>query len=135
MTASWRTAEVVAAEDVLNRAVAEAERAVAEAERLRVPAVEPSAEDVRRIIAFAKSGEASPELRALQRRIAAGVLSWRQVLMGEAGGDAVVRAALAADRDRITELMRGERPAPRPRPVVRDDDEEGEAPTVTEDAW
>ncbi|MEJ2858423.1 MULTISPECIES: hypothetical protein [unclassified Saccharothrix] len=130
----WRTAEVLSAEDVLARSVAAADKAMQEAAKLRYPAREPSAEDVRRVMAFAKSNEASPELQALQRRIAGGHLSWRQVLMGEAAHDRGVRAALEADRERLSALCRGEEvrvEPPKPRP--RDDDE---LPgSFTEDAW
>ncbi|MFI9813153.1 hypothetical protein [Saccharothrix variisporea] len=130
----WRTAEVMAAEEVLARSVAAADQAMREAAKLRYPAREPSAEDVRRVMAFAKSNEASPELQALQRRIAGGHLSWRQVLMGEAAHDRGVRAALEADRERLSALCRGEEvrvEPPKPRP--RDDDE---LPgSFTEDAW
>lgn len=130
----WRTAEVMTAEEVLGRSVAAAEQVMREAAKLRYPAREPSAEDVRRVMAFAKSNEASPELQALQRRIAGGHLSWRQVLMGEAAHDRGVRAALEADRERLAALCRGEEiPAEPPKPRPRDDDE---LPgTFTEDAW
>ncbi|RKT57876.1 hypothetical protein [Saccharothrix australiensis] len=129
----WRTAEVLTAEDVLARSVAAADQAMREAAVLRRPAREPSAEDVRRVMLFAKSGEASPELQALQRRIAGGYLSWRQVLSGEAADDPGVRAAFEKDRERLAALCRGEEPrvAP-PRPKRRDDDE---PMSFTEDAW
>ncbi|WP_033436631.1 hypothetical protein [Saccharothrix sp. NRRL B-16314] len=130
---AWRTAEVLTAEDVLARSVADAEKAMREAAKLRHPQREPSAEDVRRVMQFAKSNEASPELQALQRRIAGGYLSWRQVLMGEASADRGVKAALEADRDKLAALCRGEerRVAP-PKPKPRDDDE---PMSFTEDAW
>ncbi|GGP57230.1 hypothetical protein [Saccharothrix coeruleofusca] len=129
---AWRTAEVLTAEEVLARAAADAERSVREAARRLVR--EPSAEDVRRVMAFAKSNEASPALQALQRRIARGELSWRQVLMGEAAGDQGVRAALEADRDRLAALCRGEQPEPARRPEPRRADDE-EPMSFTEDAW
>ncbi|MEU4802244.1 hypothetical protein [Actinosynnema sp. NPDC023587] len=128
----WRTAEVVTAEDVLAKSVAAADQAVRDAAKLRHPAREPSAEDVRRVMRFAKSGEASPELRALQRRIAAGYLSWRQVLLGEAADDRGVRAAFEKDRDRLAALCRGEEPRVAPPKPKRDDDE---PMSFTEDAW
>ncbi|MFI9007111.1 hypothetical protein ACIGNX_07775 [Actinosynnema sp. NPDC053489] len=132
MTA-WRTAEVLTAEDVLARSVADADKAMREAAKLRYPAREPSADDVRRVMRYAKSNEASPELRALQRRIAGGYLSWRQVLMGEAADDRGVRAALEADREALAALCRGEEPrAEPPKPTPRDEDE---PITFTEDAW
>lgn len=133
MTA-WRTSEILAAENFLTQAVAETDRSMrAAAQSLR--GKEPSAEDVRRVMQFAKSSEASPAMRQLADRIARGAgLSWRQVLTGEAGHDPLVRQALEADRARLDELIKGETappPAPR-RPVRRDDDE----PTqFTEDAW
>ncbi|MFC6089326.1 hypothetical protein [Saccharothrix lopnurensis] len=131
---AWRTAEVLTAEDVLARSVADADRAVREAAALRRPRREPSAEDVRRVMRYAKSNAASPELQALQRRIAGGHLSWRQVLMGEAAGDRGVRAALEADRDALAALCRGEEPRvePPPKPEPGDDDE---PMSFTEDAW
>ncbi|MEV0676557.1 hypothetical protein AB0I60_08535 [Actinosynnema sp. NPDC050436] len=121
------------AEDVLSKSVAAADQAVRDAAKLRYPAREPSADDVRRVMQFAKSNDASPELQALQRRIAAGYLSWRQVLLGEAAGDRGVRAAFEKDRDRLAALCRGEEPrtAP-PKPKRRDDDE---PMSFTEDAW
>ncbi len=131
---AWRTAEVLTAEDVLARSVADADKAMREAAELRYPRREPSAEDVRRVMRYAKSNAASPELRALQRRIAGGYLSWRQVLMGEAGDDRGVKAALEADREALSALCRGEEPRvePPPEPAPRDDDE---PITFTEDAW
>lgn len=130
---AWRTAEVLTAEDVLARSVADADKAMREAAKLRYPQREPSAEDVRRVMQFAKSNAASPELQALQRRIAGGYLSWRQVLMGEAAADRGVKAALEADRDALAALCRGEEPRvelPKPKPT--DDDE---PMSFTEDAW
>ncbi|GAA1334390.1 hypothetical protein [Saccharothrix algeriensis] len=129
----WRTAEVLTAEDVLAKSVAAADKAMRDAAELRRPTREPSAEDVRRVMLFAKSAEASPELQALQRRIAAGHLSWRQVLLGEAAGDRGVRAALEKDRERLAALCRGEeRRVEPPRPQRQDDEE---PMTFTEDAW
>lgn len=131
---AWRTAEVLTAEDVLAKAVAEADRTVRESAELRHPRREPSADDVRRVMQYAKSSAASPELQALQRRIAGGYLSWRQVLMGEAADDRGVRAALEADREALAALCRGEEPRvvtpPKPEP---EDDEE--PMSFTEDAW
>ena len=130
---AWRTADVLTAEDVLTRSVADADRAVREAAKLRYPRREPSADDVRRVMQFAKSNEASPELRALQRRIAGGYLSWRQVLLGEAADDRGVKAALEADRAALSALCRGEEPrVVAPEPAPRDDDE---PLSFTEDAW
>ncbi|MFD1146856.1 hypothetical protein [Saccharothrix hoggarensis] len=130
---AWRTAEVLTAEDVLARSVADADKAMREAARLRYPRVEPSADDVRRVMAFAKSNAASPELQALQRRISGGYLSWRQVLMGEAAGDRGVKAALEADREALSALCRGEEPrVVKPTPKPRDDEE---PMSFTEDAW
>ncbi|MFJ6670941.1 hypothetical protein ACIQMJ_07510 [Actinosynnema sp. NPDC091369] len=130
---AWRTAEVLTAEDVLARSVADADRAMREAAKLRYPQREPSAEDVRRVMQYAKSNAASPELQALQRRIAGGYLSWRQVLVGEAADDRGVKAALEADREALAALCRGEEPRVEPpKPKPRDDDE---PISFTEDAW
>ncbi|MEV1114049.1 hypothetical protein AB0I91_03205 [Actinosynnema sp. NPDC049800] len=130
---AWRTAEVLTAEDVLARSVADADKAMREAAKLRYPQREPSADDVRRVMQYAKSNAATPELQALQRRIAGGYLSWRQVLMGEAADDRGVKAALEADRDALAALCRGEEPRVEPpKPAPRDDDE---PMTFTEDAW
>ena len=130
---AWRTAEVLTAEDVLARSVADADKAMREAAKLRYPQREPSADDVRRVMQYAKSNAASPELQALQRRIAGGYLSWRQVLMGEAADDRGVKAALEADREALAALCRGEEPRVEPpKPEPRDDDE---PITFTEDAW
>ncbi|ATE57537.1 MULTISPECIES: hypothetical protein [Actinosynnema] len=129
----WRTPDVVTAEDVFARSIADAERIAREAAKAR-PGREPSAEDIKRVIAYAKSPEASPELRALQDRIARGALSWREVLSGEAGADRGVRAAFEVEREKLAELCVGEKrpPAP-PKRAPRDDDD---APTsFTEDAW
>jgi hypothetical protein len=123
----------MAAEDVLARSIAEAEKSMRQAEKLRAAGREPSAEDIRRVIAFAKSPAASMALQALQRRIAGGHLSWRQVLGGEAGHDPGVRAALDADRENIAALCLGE--APPPPPVRRRDDDDDEQVAITEDAW
>ncbi|HEX6346419.1 hypothetical protein [Umezawaea sp.] len=131
---SWRTAEVLAAEDVLARSIADAEKSMRQAEKLRAAGREPSAEDIRRVIAFAKSPAASMALQALQRRIAGGHLSWRQVLSGEAGHDQGVRAALDADREHIAALCLGEAPPPPPVRRRRDDDDD-EQIAITEDAW
>jgi hypothetical protein len=132
MTA-WRTADILAAEGALASAVAEAERAMRSAQQ-GLKGKEPSTEDIRRVMQFAKSSDASPAMRQLADRIARGAgLSWRQVLTGEAGHDPLVRQALEADRARLDELIKGETAPPPPRrPVRRDDDE----PTqFTEDAW
>ncbi|MCC8244351.1 hypothetical protein [Saccharothrix luteola] len=130
---AWRTAEVLTAEDVLARSVADADKAMREAAKLRYPQREPSADDVRRVMQYAKSNAATPELQALQRRIAGGYLSWRQVLMGEAADDRGVKAALEADREALAALCRGEEPRVEPpKPKPRDDDE---PMTFTEDAW
>ena len=130
---AWRTAEVLTAEDVLARSVADADKAMREAAKLRYPQREPSADDVRRVMQYAKSNAATPELQALQRRIAGGYLSGRQVLMGEAADDRGVKAALEADRDALAALCRGEEPRVEPpKPAPRDDDE---PMTFTEDAW
>ncbi|GAA3460952.1 hypothetical protein GCM10018963_29650 [Saccharothrix longispora] len=124
---------MLTAEDVLTRSVADADRAIREAAKLRYPQREPSADDVRRVMQYAKSNEASPELRALQRRIAGGYLSWRQVLLGEAADDRGVKAALEADRAALSALCRGEEPrVVAPEPAPRDDDE---PLSFTEDAW
>ncbi|KOX33877.1 hypothetical protein ADK67_05815 [Saccharothrix sp. NRRL B-16348] len=115
------------------RSVADADKAMREAAKLRYPQREPSADDVRRVMQYAKSNAASPELQALQRRIAGGYLSWRQVLMGEAADDRGVKAALEADREALAALCRGEEPrVDPPKPKPRDDDE---PMTFTEDAW
>ncbi|GAA3889280.1 hypothetical protein GCM10022243_62620 [Saccharothrix violaceirubra] len=129
---AWRTPEVRTAEEVLGRTIAEADRSMREAAKVR-PGREPSAEDVRRVMAYAKSPDASPELQAVQRRVARGDLSWRQILLGEASGDRGVRAALEAERTTLAALCRGEDPRPAPRRPVRTEDDE---PTsFTEDAW
>ena len=131
---SWRTAEVLTAEDVLARSITDAEKSMREAEKLRAAGREPSSEDIRRVIAFAKSPAASLALQALQRRVAGGYLSWRQILTGDAAHDQGVRAALDADRENLAALCRGEAPVV-VKPVVRRDDDEGEAVSITEDAW
>ncbi len=133
MTA-WRTPDILAAEDFLTNAVAETDRAMRSAQQA-LKGKEPSTEDIRRVMQFAKSSEASPAMRQLADRIARGAgLSWRQVLTGEAGHDPLVRQALDADRARLDELIKGETaPPPAPRRPARQDDDE---PTqFTEDAW
>lgn len=133
MTA-WRTPDILAAEDFLTNAVAETDRAMRSAQQ-GLKAREPSTEDVRRVMQFAKSSEASPAMRQLADRIARGAgLSWRQVLTGEASHDPLVRQALEADRARLDELIKGEAaPPPPPRRPARTEDDE---PTqFTEDAW
>lgn len=129
---SWKTIDVLTAEDVLAKSVAEAEKSMAKAQQEFRPARGPSAEDIRRVIAFAKSNEASAPLRALQRRIAGGYLSWLQVLTGEVADDRGVRAAMDADRTAIAALCRGEAPVMR-KPKARNEDDEPLA--FTEDAW
>lgn len=128
---TWRTADVLAAEDGLTSAVASAEKAMRAAAQLR--GRDPSTEDIRRVMQFAKSPSASDALRSLADRIARGGLSWRQVLTGEASHDPLVRKALEENRASLDELIRGETvpPAP-PKPRRRDDDE---PQTFTEDAW
>ncbi|MGW6449590.1 hypothetical protein [Lentzea sp. NPDC055074] len=133
MTA-WRTPDVLAAEDFLSNAVAESDRAMKTAQQ-NLRGKEPSTEDIRRVMQFAKSSDASPAMRQLADRIARGAgLSWRQVLTGEAAYDPLVRQALDADRAHLDELIKGETaPPPAPRkPVVTDDDEPLQ---FTEDAW
>ncbi|MFD4672332.1 hypothetical protein ACFWNN_21570 [Lentzea sp. NPDC058450] len=133
MTA-WRTPDIQAAEDFLTNAVAEAERTM-RATQQGLRGKEPSTEDIRRVMQFAKSGDASPAMRQLADRIARGAgLSWRQVLAGEASHDPLVRQALEADRARLDELIVGEAAPPPPprRPQPRDDDEPIQ---FTEDAW
>ena len=133
MTA-WRTPDILAAEDFLSNAVAQANRAMQTAQQ-NLKGKEPSTEDIRRVMQFAKSSDASPAMRQLADRIARGAgLSWRQVLTGEAGHDPLVRQALDADRARLDELIKGETaPPPPPRRPARTDDDE---PTqFTEDAW
>lgn len=129
---SWKTIDVLTAEDVLAKSVAEAEKSMSKAQQEFRPARGPSAEDIRRVIAFAKSNEASAPLRALQRRIAGGYLSWLQVLTGEVADDRGVRAAMDADRTAIAALCRGEAPVMR-KPKARNEDDEPLA--FTEDAW
>ena len=132
MTA-WRTPDVLAAEGFLTSTVADVDRAMRSAQQ-GIKGKEPSTEDIRRVMQFAKSSDASPAMRQLADRIARGAgLSWRQVLTGEAGHDPLVRQALEADRARLDELIKGETAPPPPRrPARRDDDE----PTqFTEDAW
>ncbi|SDF63298.1 hypothetical protein SAMN05216553_102424 [Lentzea fradiae] len=133
MTA-WRTPDVLAAEDFLSGAVADVDRAMRSAQQ-GLRGREPSTEDIRRVMQFARSAEASPAMRQLADRIARGAgLSWRQVLTGEASHDPLVRQALEADRDRLDELIKGEAAPPRPprRPARTDDDEPVQ---FTEDAW
>ena len=133
MTA-WRTPDIAAAEDFLTGAVADVDRAMRSAQQ-HLKTKEPSTEDIRRVMQFAKSNEASPAMRQLADRIARGAgLSWRQVLTGEAGHDPLVRQALEADRATLDKLIKGEAsPPPAPRKPVRSDDDE---PTqFTEDAW
>ncbi|GLY53838.1 hypothetical protein [Lentzea sp. NBRC 102530] len=132
MTA-WRTPDIQAAEDFLTGAVAEADRAMRAAQQ-NLRGKEPSTEDIRRVMQFAKSSDASPAMRQLADRIARGAgLSWRQVLTGEASHDPLVRQALEADRARLDELIVGESaPPPRPKPRPHDDDEPIQ---FTEDAW
>lgn len=133
MTTAWRTPDILAAENFLTQTVAETERSMrAVAQNLR--GKEPSTEDVRRVMQFARSSDASPAMRQLADRIARGAgLSWRQVLTGEANHDPLVRQALEADRAKLDELIKGETaPPPPPRRPRRDEDE----PTqFTEDAW
>jgi hypothetical protein len=133
MTA-WRTPDIIAAEDFLTNAVAETDRAMRSAQH-GLRSREPSTEDVRRVMQFAKSSEASPAMRQLADRIARGAgLSWRQVLTGEASHDPLVRQALDADRARLDELIKGETvPPPPPRRPART--EEDEPTQFTEDAW
>ncbi|HUQ58052.1 hypothetical protein [Lentzea sp.] len=133
MTA-WRTPDVLAAEDFLTGTVADVDRAMRSAQQ-NLRGKEPSTEDIRRVMQFAKSSEASPALRRLADRIARGAgLSWRQVLTGEASHDPLVRQALDADRARLDELIKGETaPPPPPRRPARTDDDE--PMQFTEDAW
>ncbi|MDX3657282.1 hypothetical protein PV646_08200 [Streptomyces sp. ID05-26A] len=133
MTA-WRTPDIFAAEDFLRNAVAETDRAMKTAQQ-GLRGKEPSTEDIRRVMQFAKSSDASPAMRQLADRIARGAgLSWRQVLTGEAAHDPLVRQALDADRARLDELIKGETaPPPPPRKPVRTDDDE--PLQFTEDAW
>ncbi|MDT7782965.1 MAG: hypothetical protein QOF58_1384 [Pseudonocardiales bacterium] len=133
MTA-WRTPDIAAAEDFLTGTVADVDRAMRSAQQ-GLKTKEPSTEDIRRVMQFAKSGDASPAMRQLADRIARGAgLSWRQVLTGEAGHDPLVREALEADRAALDALIKGETALPPPprKPSRGDDDE----PTqFTEDAW
>lgn len=133
MTA-WRTPDVLAAEDFLSGAVADVDRAMRSAQQ-GLRGKEPSTEDIRRVMQFARSSEASPAMRQLADRIARGAgLSWRQVLTGEASHDPLVRQALEADRARLDELIKGESaPPPPPRRPARTDDDE--PVQFTEDAW
>jgi hypothetical protein len=133
MTA-WRTPDIAAAEDFLSGAVADVDRAMRSAQQ-QLKTKEPSTEDIRRVMQFAKSSDASPAMRQLADRIARGAgLSWRQVLTGEASHDPLVRQALEADRGTLDALIQGETaPPPPPRRPARGDDDE---PTqFTEDAW
>jgi hypothetical protein len=133
MTA-WRTPDVLAAEDFLTGAVADVDRAMRSAQQ-GLKSKEPSTEDIRRVMQFAKSSDASPAMRQLADRIARGAgLSWRQVLTGEASHDPLVRQALENDRAKLDELIQGEAaPPPPPRRPARSEDDE---PTqFTEDAW
>ena len=133
MTA-WRTPDIFAAEDFLRNAVAETDRAMKTAQQ-GLRGKEPSTEDIRRVMQFAKSSDASPAMRQRADRIARGAgLSWRQVLTGEAGHDPLVRQALEADRAVLDQLIKGETaPPPPPRKPVRTDDDE--PLQFTEDAW
>ena len=133
MTA-WRTPDIAAAEDFLTGAVADVDRAMRSAQQ-HLKTKEPSTEDVRRVMQFARSSDASPAMRQLADRIARGAgLSWRQVLTGEAGHDPLVREALEADRAMLDALIKGETaPPPPPRRPARTDDDE--PLQFTEDAW
>ncbi|MCP2165953.1 hypothetical protein [Goodfellowiella coeruleoviolacea] len=108
---SWKSAEVLAAEAALGRAVRATEQDMRAAEQLSRPTAEPSTEDIRRVSRWARSPEASAETRALAARVARGELSWRDVLTGRAGADAGVRAAMARDRARFGEVCRGGPPS------------------------
>lgn len=94
---AWRTAAVEQAEARLSAVAEQADGAIAKARSLRIPPTPPlSEEDLRRIEQAARSRDASPEMRQLQRRIDQGEFTWREVADGRQMHDPGVQAALSA---------------------------------------
>lgn len=104
---AWRTAAVEQAEGRLDEAAAQANRAIAHARSLRIPQTPPlSEDDIRRIEEAARSRDASPGMRELQRRIYGGEFTWRDVAEGRHLDDPGVRAALGANLDQMARVYR-----------------------------
>ncbi len=104
---AWRSAAVEQAQARLDETAARADSAIAKARSLRIRQTPPlSEDDIRRIEEAARSGEASCEMRELQRRIDAGEFTWREVADGRRMGDPGVRAALGANLDQMASAYR-----------------------------
>ncbi|HET9254975.1 MAG TPA: hypothetical protein VFO16_07200 [Pseudonocardiaceae bacterium] len=94
---TWRTTAVEQAEARLDEVAVQADAAIAKARSLRISPTPPlSEDDLRRIEEAARAGDASCEMRELQRRIDAGEFTWREIADGHRMDDPGVRAALGA---------------------------------------
>ncbi|WHT19024.1 hypothetical protein N8J89_39025 [Crossiella sp. CA-258035] len=147
----WRTPEVRRAEAELDASMDAMEEVLRSAQELQDslrPAEEPvaSEEDVRAIEREAAKPDAPAELRALQRKVEAGELSWRDVLEGRAYADPDVRAALEPNLSRmgttyqlfqeghtLDEVVEAHRQSQQRR--NDDDDDGGENIVLRHDSW
>lgn len=94
---SWLPQSVRDADAALDEAVLHSKDMLKELDKLP-PSEGPQISDeaVRRAEQEAKSPKASPEMRALQRKVDAGEVTWRDILEGRAFDNPDVRAALQA---------------------------------------
>lgn len=101
----WRTPEVRRAEAELDASMDAMEEVLRSAQELQdsLRPAEPTAteEDIRALEQAAARPDAPAELRALQRKVDAGELTWRDVLEGRAYEDPEVRAALEPNLARM----------------------------------
>ncbi|MBP2476038.1 hypothetical protein JOF53_004910 [Crossiella equi] len=103
----WRTPEVRQAEAELDASMEAMEEVLRSAQELQdsLRPSDPAAteEEIRQIEAEAAKPNAPAELRALQRKVDAGELNWRDILEGRSYEDPDVRAALESNLGRMNQ--------------------------------
>jgi hypothetical protein len=101
---SWLPQSVRDADAALDEAVLRSNDKLKELEKQQITSSGPpkvSDEDIKRVVKEAKSPKATPEMRALQKKVDAGDVTWRDILEGRAFSDPEVRAAL---QSKLTQL-------------------------------
>ncbi|OLR90720.1 hypothetical protein [Actinokineospora bangkokensis] len=94
----WKTLRIRAAEAELDLALATLDTTIAEADArvAALPETTVTDRDIEQIAAHHRAPGATPAERALQARIDAGELSWRDILSGRSAAEPGVREALEA---------------------------------------
>lgn len=144
---SWKTPELREAEANLRAAVDHGRETIVATRRFKAglrPASPLSDEDVTAIERAAGSADAPPELRALAERVERGELTWRAIVDGQATEDPDVRAAMAANLERMGQVyekfaeghtLEDVLESESGRRVRRDDDGEDGPKVLKHDAW